>query len=485
MSLLPFRPSDRPGSRPGKRSARASVRLELEALEDRTLPSCTTISGYVFHDVNNNGLFQTGDTPIAGNTLELFRGTNVAGTPIATAVTDANGFYQFTADATVSQTPTALPVVVTFDNAKTGWTKTASLAQFDPSLGTLLSVDITSTATLQSEFQLENLDADPGTISGSINGSVTVSVPGAGPLVTNLTAGDSFNAAADDGKIDFGGPGGHDSGLQTHTGSQSVTITDPGLLQQFEGSGSLTVSGHAAATSTASGPGNMLALHSTSAGAQVRVVYHYIPSNALRPGTYTIVQPSTPPGYLPGLKSSGGVVIPNSVNTNRIQVNLTNGSSTDNDFAELKPSGLSGFVYIDLNNNGVREPGEPPVPGVTVTLTGTNDLGAIVPLVVATDANGFYHFDNLRAGSYTIRKTPPAGLLEGKMSLGTIRGLTSGTKGSNDRFFVTLGQDESGVNYDFAELLPPAPPQVTPPTVTPPSVPSKVLFLSSTFGFRR
>src|SRR5438105_9108352 len=96
----------------GRRGAarRSPCRPACEGLEGRRLPSTTSISGYVFHDANNNGLYQTGDAPIAGNTLELFRGTNVAGTPIATAVSDANGFYQFTADSTVSQTPATLPV---------------------------------------------------------------------------------------------------------------------------------------------------------------------------------------------------------------------------------------------------------------------------------------------------------------------------------------------------------------------------------------
>jgi hypothetical protein len=474
--------------RPGRAARAPHSRPVLDTLEERRLLSTTTantsISGFVFHDVNNNGLFDAGEPPIAGNTLQLFHGTNVSGPPIATAVTDANGYYQFTIDNSVSQTPATLPVLATFDNAKTGWTKTAQVARFDPSLGTLLSVDIVSTGTLQSEFQFENIDAEPGTITGTINGTVTVNVPGASPLVTNLTASDSFSAAAYDGTIDFGGASGHDSGTQTHSASQSVTITDAAALQQFEGSGSLTVSAHAGATSTASGPGNLLALHSASAGAKVQLVYHYIPSNALKPGTYTIVQPSTPPGYIAGLKSSGGTVIPHSASTNSIQVNLTNGVSTDNDFGELKPSSLSGHVYIDLNNDGVREAGEPPVPGTTVTLTGTNDLGAIVPLVMATDANGAYSFGNLRPGSYTITKTPPPGLLEGKNSLGTLNGVTAGTVGGNDQFFVTVAQDQSGLNYDFGELLPAAPPQVTPPQVPPPAVLSKVLFLSSTFGRR-
>jgi hypothetical protein len=456
----------------------------LERLEERQLLSATAISGYVFHDANNNGLFDAGESPIASNTLELFHGSNVSGTPIATAVSDASGFYQFTADGSISQTPTTLPETANFATAKTGWSKTATVAQFNPALGTLLSIDVNSTATLQSEFQFENLDAIPGTVSGQINGNVTVSVPGVSPLVTNLSASDSFNAGAYDGAIDFSGASGHDSGLQSHSGTRSVTITDPALLQSFEGAGSVTVSAQAGATSTMSGPGNVLALHSASAGAQVQLVFHYIPSNALKPGTYTIVQPSIPPGYLAGLKSSGGVVIPDSVNSNHITVNLTNGVSTNNDFGQVKPSSVSGYVYIDLNSNGIREAGEPPVPGTTVTLTGSNDVGAIAPLLVQTDANGFYQFGSLRPGNYTITKTPPPNLMDGKSSLGTVSGVAAGAVRSNDQLFLTLAENQTGINYNFAELLPPTQPQVTPPTLPPPRILTKVLFLSSTLGHR-
>ncbi len=456
----------------------------LERLEERQLLNATAISGYVFHDANNTGLFDSNESPIAGNTLELFHGSSLTGTPIATAVSDASGFYQFTADGSINQTPTTLPVTANFATAKTGWSKTATVAQFNPALGTLLSVDINTTDTLQSEFQFENLDALPGTVSGQINGTVTVNVPGASPLVNNLTASSSFNAGAYDGTIDFGGASGHDSGLQAKTATGSETITDASLLQQFEGTGSLTVSAQAGATSSMSGPGNVLALHSASAGAQVQLVYHYIPSNALKPGTYTIVQPSLPPGYLAGLKSSGDVVIPNSVNSNSIAVNLTNGVSTNNDFGQIKPSSVSGYVYIDLNNNGTRDPGEPPVPGTTVTLTGSNDLGGFAPLVVQTDGNGFYQFSSLRPGNYTITKTPPPNLVDGKSSLGTVSGVSVGNVNSKDQLFLSLAENQTGVNYNFAELLPPTQPQVTPPTIPPPRVLTKVLFLSSTLGHR-
>jgi hypothetical protein len=482
----------------GRGGRPAHSRPAFEDLEDRAVPSTTSltstlggaapsttsistaISGYVFGDLNNNGLFDTGEPPIAGNTLQLYRGASATGTPIASAVTDSNGFYQFSANNTISTAPTTKVATATFNSTKTNWTQTAQVAQFDPSLGTLQSIDIVNNSTLQSEFQVENLDNEAGTINSSVTGGVTVTAPGVNPVAATATLSDSFNAQADDGTIDFSGPGGHDSGLESQSGTNSVTdITDPTVLQEFEGSGTVTLSGRATARASVSSPGNVLALINSNAGAQVQVVYHYIPSNALTAGTYTILQTATPQGYLSGLKSSGGVVIPNSQSSNTITVTLQNGSSTNNDFAEIQPSSLSGHVYVDLNNNGVKDPSEPPIPGTSVTLTGTNDLGALAPVVVQTDASGLYQFNNLRPGNYTITETPPSGYNPGQLHVGTLNGVTSGSKGT-DQFFVSVSQGQTGLDYDFGEVLPAAPPQVTPPQEpqTPPL--SKLLFLSST-----
>jgi hypothetical protein len=484
MSIFSFfgRPSCAP--RAGR------VRPDFEGLEDRTVPSTVTvpgtgsvssaISGYVFGDLNNNGLFESSEPPIAGNTLQLYRGATATGTPIASATTDSNGFYQFTADSTISTAPTTRTVVATFATAKTGWTSTAQATQFDPSLGTLLSIDLINTSTVQSEFQVENLDNEAGNISSTVNGGVTVTVPSVSPLTASASLSDSFDAAAYDGTIDFSGPSGHDSGLKSQSGSNSITnITDPSVLAEFEGTGSVALSGHGTSRSSVSGPGNVLALLNTSAGAQVQVVYHYIPSNALTAGAYTILQTSTPPGYISGQKSSGGVVIPNSAGTNTITVTVQNGSSTNNDFGEIKPSSLSGYVYVDLNNNGQKDTGEPPIPGTTVTLTGTNDMNVAVRVVVQTDTSGLYQFANLRPGNYTITETQPSGYQPGKLHVGTLNGTTTGTAGTN-LFSVPLSQGQTGLDYDFGEQLPPAPPQVTPPQVPPTPTLSKVYFLSST-----
>ena len=50
----------------------------------------------------------------------------------------------------------------------------------------------------------------------------------------------------------------------------------------------------------------------------------------------------------------------------------------NNNFGELAPASLSGFVYLDANDNGLKEGGEIGL-AATLTLTGTDDLGAGEP----------------------------------------------------------------------------------------------------------
>jgi hypothetical protein len=316
------------------RPAPSQARLGLENLEDRRLLSTATISGYVYYDANNNGLFDPGELPLASSNLELH---NAAGATVATAVSAADGSYQFTTDGTVNTAPQTRTVVATFDNAPSNWTKTVQVAQFDPSLGTLTGIDVINTTTLTTDMQEENLDAAAATITASVQGGVTVSGPGVQGLTASVQAADSFNAAPFDGTIDFSGPSGHDSGAKKPSASQSVTLTDPADLALFTGTGTVSFDGRATATSTTGGPGNVLTLINTTAGAELKVVYHYVPSNALQPGNYTIVQTTVPAGYVGGQLSSGGVVLPNSAGSHTIPVTLGTTSLTDNDFGELQP----------------------------------------------------------------------------------------------------------------------------------------------------
>src|SRR5262249_8729891 len=172
---------------------------------------------------------------------------------------------------------------------------------------------------------------------------------------------------------------------------------------------------------TAPGPAHLACQTSTSAAATVTVIYHYTPSNDLRPGPYTIVQPNQPAGYLDGLETSGNVTpIPGTVGTDFININLASVTSvsSNNCFGEAKPSDLAGYVYVDATTDGVKQLAETAIQGVTVPLTGSNDL-APVNLSAVTDASGLYRFLNLRPGTYTITETQPAAYLDGKDTVGT------------------------------------------------------------------
>jgi hypothetical protein len=77
--VLPFIPrglGSLPAARRFSRSIRRKSAPKVERLETmRLLSACATISGFVYLDSNNNGLFNAGETPIANNTIELHDAT--------------------------------------------------------------------------------------------------------------------------------------------------------------------------------------------------------------------------------------------------------------------------------------------------------------------------------------------------------------------------------------------------------------------------
>jgi hypothetical protein len=114
----------------------------------------------------------------------------------------------------------------------------------------------------------------------------------------------------------------------------------------------------------------------------------------------------------------------------------------------LASSSLSGFVYRDKNNNGLRDPDEKGIEGVLITLTGTDDLGNTILMTTRTDSNGRYRFANLRPGTYTITQKQPSGWLDGKESLGTAGGFV----GEDEFYGIVLGPGVDGRDYNFGEL---------------------------------
>lgn len=436
-----------PPARGRRSSPRGRTKPGIEVLENRLVPS--TIAGFVYDDLNNNGIMDPGEKAFAGNTVELH---NAAGALLATAVTDANGHYAFTVDPTISTAPATKEYDAAIQDARTDYTKSVSVRQFDPSLGTLTGVEIVNEGTFTSAIKIESLDNAPSQVNATVSGTLTLTGPGVNALVTSPENTESTSVGAFDGTTDFSGASGHDFGTKSATGSQSAMLNAAGNdLSAFIGTGQVSLTETAHATSSAGGPGNLLSLiHSTASG-NVRVIYHYTPSNALRPGTYTLVQPNEPPGTLDGKDTSDNVTpIPGSDRTDTITVNL-GGDQLNNNFGELEPSSLSGFVYHDHNDNGVKEAGDEGLGGVTVNLTGTDDRGDAVSLSQQTAADGSYQFGQLRPGTYSLTKaTHPDGFIDGTNTVGTQGGQLAG----NSFTAISLPPGVSGKNNNFAEILP-------------------------------
>ena len=422
--------------------------LRLEALETRALPSAVSISGFVYSDANNNGLFNSGETPIAGSPIELHDASNQL---VAATTTDANGFYSFSNDPRINTNSTTLTHTIAFPDTPTNWTATQSVPQFDPSLGTLTSVEIDNADPITNAIKVENLDTAPATIHATVTGGLTLSGPSVPGLNVALSADQTFDASAFDGTIDFGGSSGKTFAPQTINGTTSTVLTSAIDLAKYTGTGTVSFTEAAQASATATGSANLLVEVNTSAAAKVTIIYHYTPSNQLTPGNYTIVQTSDPPGYLDGEVTAGNVTpVPNSVGTNVIHVTLSNTDLTNNDFGEVKPASVGGFVYVDQNNDGVKDPGDPGIPHVTVTLRGTDDTGTAVNVSQTTASDGSYDFTDLRPGTYALSELAPAGYLDGKDTIGS----QGGTVGHDQFSGITLLPGVQGVSNNFGELNP-------------------------------
>jgi uncharacterized repeat protein (TIGR01451 family) len=420
--------------------------LRVEPLEDRCLPSSTVISGFVFNDVNNNGLFDSGEPPVANATVQLVNSSNQV---IGTAITDVNGFYQFTQDNSISQAPQTITQTITIPATLTDFSLAEAINQFDPSLGQLQSISIMQNGTITSTIKAENTSAtSPATINAVVSGTMSLSGPGVSSNLNLAQNAGSFNASAYDNVLDFGGTSGFTFTPQAATGSSQVTLSGA-ALSSYIGTGSVSLTESAQATSSATGGGNLVAQINSNGQATITVTYTYIPANGLKPGNYTI-ELSQPPGYQPGKESSNGVVLNVPPGTNAIPVTLNGSNSVNNDFGELLQTALSGYVYVDANNNGVMDPGESGLPGIQLALTGTDYLGHAVSQTAFTAPNGFYQFNSLNPGTYSVTVAQPANYLAGKDTAGS----SGGVAGNDVISRIVLSSGVPSTNNNFGELNP-------------------------------
>ena len=127
------------------------------------------------------------------------------------------------------------------------------------------------------------------------------------------------------------------------------------------------------------------------------------------------------------------------------------------------PSDISGVIYMDVNNNGIKDPWEIELAGVEVTLVGTNLRGEAVSEMATTDVHGKFLFQGILPNAvedligYAIHATNPEY---------TIDGIDRIVDASEDEFYdpgdagndVITGIDlgvrgttRADMNYEFGE----------------------------------
>jgi fimbrial isopeptide formation D2 family protein/uncharacterized repeat protein (TIGR01451 family) len=451
------------------------------------------IAGFVYADDDNDGVFDAGESGIGGVTVTL-TGTDDLGNPVfLTTTTTITGAYSFDnlrpGTYTVSETQPsgyldgrdtagtlggdttvndriasiALPPGGVSLNNNFGELRPASLSGLvyrddnnngsldgsEPGIGgvtiTLTGTDdlgnpvfLTTTTTITGFYAFDNLRPGTYTVSetqpaGYFDGAETVGSAGGSILSNDVMGNISLNAGDAATGYNFGEvPAARIAGF-VYADDDNDGAFDAGE----SGIGGVTV------TLTGTDDlGNPVFLTTTTT---ITGAYSF---DNLRPGTYTVSE-TQPSGYLDGRDTAGTLGGDTTVNDRIASIALPPGGvSLNNNFGELRPASLSGLVYRDDNDNGVPDTGEPGISGVTVTLSGTDDLGNPVTLTTTTTITGFYTFDNLRPGTYTVSETQPAAYNDGRDRVGTAGGDLSDDQVSN----IVLGAGANATNYDFGEL---------------------------------
>ncbi|MCL4267400.1 MAG: hypothetical protein KJ069_29755 [Anaerolineae bacterium] len=311
------------------------------------------IVGYVWHDVDQDGVWDSGEQPISGVTVYLCADTTNpcdAVGAIATTTTDANGFYSF------ERAPGNYRVGVLMPNGMS---------------------------------QSGDPDASGANCGGSCdnqsNGFTLVAHEVEGPrnfgYSGGLSIGDTIYA-------DWNGDGDQDAGEE---GISGVTVY---LYRDSNSNGVLDVGEPLLATDVTAANG----------------LYQFdnLPGNG---NDYLVVvnEATLPAGYMQtGDPGEAGTCV---VCDGRHPVELTTASIFTVDFG-YQPQGFGSIgdtVWHDTNANGVQEAGEAPANGVVVNLyQDQNGNGILDPedafvATDTTDASGLYGFTGLAAGNYIVQ----------------------------------------------------------------------------------
>ena len=452
----------------------------------------SSLAGFVYVDANNNGVKDAGEAGIAGTTLNLSGTDNLGTTLNLSATTAADGSYVFPdlhpsglGGYTITETqPGAYldgkdtigsPGGVAANDVFSAITLKAGVAGADNNFGELKPGSLAGYVYLDANNDGSRAAGEAGIVAtvklsgtddlgGAVSAETSSNDQGAYSFV-NLRPGtyvitETQPSGYLDGKDTIGTPGGVAGNDQFGNVALAAGVDGvnnnfgelkPGSLAGYvyldANNDGIRAAGEAGIVATVklSGTDDLGGAVSAETSSNDQGAYSFV---NLRPGTYVITE-TQPSGYLDGKDTIG---TPGGVTGNDQFGNVALAAGVDgvnNNFGELKPGSLAGYVYLDANNDGSRAAGEAGIVA-TVKLSGTDDLGGAVSAETSSNDQGAYSFVNLRPGTYVITETQPSGYLDGKDTIGTPGGVTG-----NDQFGnVALAAGVDGVNNNFGELKP-------------------------------
>ncbi len=401
----------------------------------------------------NNGLFDSDESGVPGVTVQLFRAGATG--PVLTTTTDASGYYTF--DLLIPGTYT---VYLPAKNFQAG----------GPLVGYVSSVGNGTDESTDQDGDENGVDA-PALATTGISSTVYILQPGTEITGENQS---NYHGYLDDANVNFTADFGfvelvalgnlvwYDTGAGGHANNGIFDDDEVGVagveVQLFRAGVGVPV---LTTTTDISG---------------------YYQFDNLVPGTYTVHIPAsafTGTGPLVGYVSSIGngadestdqdgdengvdepalaatgisstvyVLLPNSERTGEEQSNYTGYLDDDNvnftaDFGFVELVALGNLVWYDTGagdhtNNGIFDDDEVGVAGVEVQLFRA-DVGSPV-LTTTTDISGYYQFDNLVPGTYTVY-LPAKNFQAGGPLVGYVSSVGNGADESTDQ-----DGDENGVD---------------------------------------
>ena len=369
----------------------------------------------------NDGI-QNGTEPgVAGITITLF---NSSGAVIATTTTDAYGNYLFNnlAPGNYSLAFT-LPPNYTFTQQNT----TAG--------------DGSGTAT----------DSDPITTAGANFGHTRTITLTAGQIQLNADAGLIFNtppvtqSIGDKVWLDTGG------GVPANSGNGVQDANEPGIagvtVTLYDNTGATI------ATTVTDANGNYL-FTNVAVGSNYRVGF------TLPVGMVFTVQSGVVSGTTNSDVNTSGVNFGKS-----LPFNIVSGDNLTYIDAGILPqstanASLGDRVWEDTNHDGVQDPNEPGIGGVTVNLLdagGNPILSGGLPVTTKTDAYGYYMFTNLAPATYVVEFIKPVGYTISPRYAATASLATNSDIFSNGRsgtFPLQMGDRNTSVDAGMYKTAP-------------------------------